>query len=139
MWTDILKIKQITTPFTDVNIKKIPKNKKEDECCMKAADFFVKLWNTQMMMSEFQWRKTKPAPFNDKITVQILMDHFVYDDYEFMREPVKYKKLTTDEFCVYFRETLERNAVEMNDLNGVIFERTLSHWEACEKIDFKGL
>jgi hypothetical protein len=33
MWYDVLKVKQITTPTTDINIKKIPKKKNEKTEC----------------------------------------------------------------------------------------------------------
>jgi hypothetical protein len=37
-WIEILKVKQITTPTTDINIKKIPKKKGERDCCQEAKD-----------------------------------------------------------------------------------------------------
>tara|TARA_R110002020_G_scaffold253928_1_gene467604 strand:- start:1909 stop:2241 length:333 start_codon:yes stop_codon:yes gene_type:complete len=42
MWYDVLKIKQITTPVTDINIKKVPKKKKEIDCCQEAKDNYKK-------------------------------------------------------------------------------------------------
>ena len=38
-WMNILKVKQIVTPTTDVNIKKVPKKKKPEDkkCCEEAA------------------------------------------------------------------------------------------------------
>jgi hypothetical protein len=42
MWENILKVKQITTPTTDVNIKKVPKkSKKPKGCCKEAYDAWV--------------------------------------------------------------------------------------------------
>tara|TARA_R110002020_G_scaffold253928_1_gene467607 strand:- start:3583 stop:3993 length:411 start_codon:yes stop_codon:yes gene_type:complete len=40
-WADILKVKQITTPVTDINIKKVPKKKKERDCCEETRIFYM--------------------------------------------------------------------------------------------------
>jgi hypothetical protein len=37
-WINILKVKQIVTPTTDINVKKIPKKKKGRDCCKEAKD-----------------------------------------------------------------------------------------------------
>jgi hypothetical protein len=37
---DIIKTKQIVTPTTDINIKKIPKNKNNKDCCQKIKDMW---------------------------------------------------------------------------------------------------
>jgi hypothetical protein len=43
-WINILKVKQIITPVTDVNIKKIPKKKEpDDKCCKEAWRFYLYL------------------------------------------------------------------------------------------------
>ena len=40
-WINILKTKQIVTPTTDINIKKVPKKKKNNEdCCQKIKDMW---------------------------------------------------------------------------------------------------
>lgn len=39
-WMNLLKVKQILTPITDINIKKVPKKKKPDNCC----DIAKNLW-----------------------------------------------------------------------------------------------
>ena len=133
-WMEILKLNQVSISSSALDTRDLPEEKKDNECCMKAANLFVEIWNKEFDMPEYEWRKKKDAPWNKKLTVQILMDHFTYDDYNFLREPVKYKKLTPDEFCANFRETLEKNVESMLDIpDKEKFEITLQYWEECEK------
>tara|TARA_R110002020_G_scaffold253928_1_gene467606 strand:- start:2891 stop:3586 length:696 start_codon:yes stop_codon:yes gene_type:complete len=42
-WVDVLKTKQIVTPTTDINIKKVPKKKKRKECIERLREMSEKI------------------------------------------------------------------------------------------------
>tara|TARA_R110002020_G_scaffold253928_2_gene467610 strand:- start:412 stop:774 length:363 start_codon:yes stop_codon:yes gene_type:complete len=41
-WWEVFKNKQILTPTTDINIKKVPKKPKTDKCCQEAKEKYIK-------------------------------------------------------------------------------------------------
>ena len=71
-WMEILKLDQVSISSSALDTRELPEEKEDNECCMKAAEFFVNLWNEEFDQPEFEWRKrgdwTKP------LTVQRLVE-----------------------------------------------------------------
>jgi hypothetical protein len=68
-WMNILKTKQIVTPTTDVNIKKIPKKSKKEDCCQKVKDFLNSEWripSTNPLAKE-GWTKIDAEAFTSSV------------------------------------------------------------------------
>tara|TARA_R100000700_G_C3174523_1_gene149195 strand:+ start:1035 stop:1430 length:396 start_codon:yes stop_codon:yes gene_type:complete len=128
-WMDILKLDQISISSSALDTRELPEEEEDNECCMKAADFFVNLWNEEFDQPEFEWRKR--GVWEKKLTVQLLID--TIDDRN-RKGLGKWPTKTTDDFCVIFREILEINSkVMVTGVDKRKYAKTLKYWEECEK------
>jgi Fe-S cluster biosynthesis and repair protein YggX len=140
-WMDIIKVKQVVTPTTDVNIKKVPKKKKPEDkkCCEEAvkAYFFADL-KEHMNYARILYNDNKYSIAEASLTIEELLDYEKngpsqdnFDESEVFIRGICSSLLQTEVLKTILEGKTDSDY--RGHLGKEVWQKIIDDWKACEK------
>ena len=148
-WMSVLKVKQIITPTTDINIKKVPKKKKPEDkkCCEEAAKAYVILQlaenmdYTRILLNgrEISREDIEDGEWGEHPSYQELID-YEEDGTISEKERIKMEQsalswASSHLHCELLKSVL-RGSLDMNyrgHAGNSAYQKIIDEWERCER------